>query len=407
MNFAIAVFPRVTKITLYLGRHGVDISDPGFRPSQQDCTPNASFWRPYLNGDSFPDLRSIKLHHHWARNPGKSANILAQASTEYELLGNRYSQWSNRHNKEAEQLGPCFGLEKLQEIFLESVPELSPSLLGQILNNQTSKAHNLKKLDIRFCSLNADTLKFLLQQRIDSLTHFTLFVPASSTADLNGINDDPQAPHLCSQIVSFCKNLVYLKYLTSHICRDLFLNEQEKGILKETGLSARLMDNSGEVDRHAIRQVLEAHRGKQARLRREQRLSESLAKARVDNPRIYASALELELDQEEEKRKRLIAGSKTPWKRSIIGLRGICSRDGRAAQWDELEELANMEETGVEWVLTSKLGWEKIMLSFVLRAQYLTDKLGCWLHKASRHSNGGLEEVVEPYTQELHDHFVD
>lgn len=356
MNFATAVFPRVTKITLYLGRHGVDISDPGFRPTPPpNCTPNASFWRPYLNGDSFPDLRSVKLHHHWARNPGNRANILAEATREYEFVGHRYLGLSNRHNKEPEQLGPCFGLEKLQEVFLESVPELSPSILGQILNNQASKAHSLKKLDIRFCSLDADTLNFLLQQQLDSLTHFTLFVPASSTDSLNGIIDDPQAPHLCSLIVSFCKNLVYLKYLTSHICRDLFLNEQEKGILKETGLSAQLMDNSGEVDRHAIRQVLEEHRGKQARLRREQRLSGSLAKARVNNPRIYASTLELELDQEEEKRKRLIAESKTPWKRSIIGLRGICSRDGRAAQWDELEELANMEETGVEWVLTSKL----------------------------------------------------
>lgn len=115
------------------------------------------------------------------------------------------------------------------------------------------------------------------------------------------------------------------------------------------------MDNSGEVDRQAIRQVLEEHRDKQARLRRKQRLSSSLAKARVDNPRSYVSALELELDQEEEKRKRLIAESKTPWKRSIIGVRGICSHDGGAAQWDELEELANMEEAGVEWVLISKL----------------------------------------------------
>lgn len=355
MNFATAVFPRVTKISLYLGRHGVGISDPGFQPSPPpNCTPNASFWRPYLNGDSFPDLRSLKLHNDWARHPGNPANILAQATREYAVLENRYFGLSTRHSKEPEQLGPCFGLEKLQEVFLESVPELSPSILGQILNNQASKAHNLKKLDIRFCNLDADTLNFLLQQQLDSLTHFTLFVSASSTADLNGIIDDPQAPHLCSQIVSFCKNLVYLKYLTSHICRDLFLNEQEKWILKETGLSAQLMDNRGEVDRQAIRQVLEEHRGKQARLHREQRLSGSLAKARVDNPRSYASALELELDQEEEKRKRLIAESKTPWKRSIIGLRGICSRDGRAAQWDELEELANMEEAGVEWALTSK-----------------------------------------------------
>lgn len=69
-----------------------------------------------------------------------------------------------------------------QEVFLESVPELSPSTLGQILNNQASRAHNLKKLDIRFCSLDADSLYFLLQQQLDSLTHFTLFVPASSTA---------------------------------------------------------------------------------------------------------------------------------------------------------------------------------------------------------------------------------
>lgn len=370
MNFGTAVFPRVTKITLFLGTHGADFNDPGFRPSpQQHCRPNASFWRPFLNGDSFPDLRSVKLHHYWARNPENSENILAQATTDYESIRNRYFHLSNRHGEEAEQLGPCFGLEKLQEIFLESVPELSPSLLGQILNNQVSKAHNLKKLDIRFCSLDADTLNFLLQQQIDSLTHFTLFVPASTYSPIG----DSQAPHLCSQIVSFCKNLVYLKYLTSHICHDLFLSEQEKGILKETGLSAQLMDNSGEVDRHAIRQVLEEHRGKQARLRREQRLSESLAKARVDNPGIYASTLELELDQEEEKRKRLIAESKTPWRRSIIGLKGICGRDGRAAQWDELEELANMEEAGVEWVLTSKLDWEKT-IPFLYFASAISDR---------------------------------
>lgn len=47
------------------------------------------------------------------------------------------------------------------------------------------------------------------------------------------------------------------------------------------------------------------------------------------------------------------------------------------------------------------------MLPLILRAQYLTDELGCWLQKASRHSNAGLEEAIEPYTRELHDHFVD
>ncbi len=339
----------MTKITIYLGSNGSAVGYPPAPRGPHVCKPDAAFWKPFLNGQSFPDLISVQLHHYWDRNPPGGADLLSQATENCYQTFRRIGQ--ARFDDSGGILGPCFGLEKLEEIFLDFIPELNSFLLGQILNNQASKALNLKKLELRFCNLEADTLAFLLGQQLDSLTHFTLLV----TREERSRHHPKKSPHLCPLMRSFCKNLAHLKYLASHVCHGLFIDEQEVEVLTQAGLLTGVVESSVQIDRHAIREVVEEHRTKKARASREGRVMESVAKAVSKNPRINNSALktniELEIDHEEETRRTSIAHSKAPWTRSIIALDGLCHGLGH---WAELQEFANVEEAGVEWILTSK-----------------------------------------------------
>lgn len=355
-NFANDTFPRVQKLVLYLGRN-IE-SNPDL---PNDCAPNAGFWSPFLNGESFPDLKSIQIHHCLATNPVDGANIMDQAhhigdqpqNHAYPLL--RQEHRPDRDLDGGESLGPCLGLEKLQEIFLESPPELNSFLLRQILDNQVSKASKLKKLELRFCNLETQSLAFLLEQEIPSLTHFTLLTNTSVREPSSfKSRDHGKSPHLCSLMRRFSRDLVYLKYAASHVCRELFFDEFERHSLKHI---TRIHDvgNDTPVDTHAIRQAIGRYRAKKALQYRNDRVDKATSEAQAKNPAINISTVrintELDIDREEQARRRHIEDSRTRWKRSIICWSNLC--DGING-WAELQLGADMGEVGVEWILTSR-----------------------------------------------------
>ena len=358
-KFAYDKFPRVTKLVLFLGTQTDDL-EPQIR---NQCVPNLGFWRPLLNGESFPDLKSVQIYHHWASIPSQGANILKQA--------NRCKQQDYGLNI-GRDLGPCPGLEKLEEIILENPPELNGSILLEILNNPDSKAVNLKNLDLRFCNLEVHSLAFLLQQEIDTLTHFTLLIGMKETQDFTRHHPGEPSPHLCPLLRCFSKNLVYFRYAASCVCRELFFDKFEMHRLKEDGVRTKIgilggaSDSHIHIDRHAIRQIITSHRVSKALTYRNARIRSAMAdaQARTSAINMVTSKInaELELDREEETRLRRINDSKTPWKRSIVAWSGLCDY---LDTWDELQEAANMEEAGIEWVLTSKF-WMLVLFMRIL-----------------------------------------
>ena len=319
----------------------------------------------------FPDLKSVEIHHFWAMVPPRGSNLINQAERCKYPLSSPPEYQSGRYNArhragtagqvltEGGNIGPCPGLEHLEEIYLESPPELNSPLLMQILNNEASKAIRLRKLELRFCYIELQTIANLLQQEVVTLRHFTLLI---GYEDSNGHRDYPPkpVPHLCPLLREFSKNLVELKFAACHVCREFFFTEEEIQCLRLNGLTNNIASSRGatddniNLDRHAIHQVITEHREKKISDYRNSRIVDAIAEAKRKKLSMLDSTVkintELQLDRENAARSRQIKDSMSPWKRSIISWDGLChGSDG----WAELQEGANMEEEGVNWVLTS------------------------------------------------------
>lgn len=362
-SFEKEVLPRVTKLVLFLGEFG-----GGHPPSsQRPCEPDPHFWFSFLNGTSYPDLKSIKIHHYWATIPPRAASLVDQAERCIYRSSSYYSTYirSRRHrtlglgSNGSESIGSYLGLEKLQEIYLESPPELDSALLMQILGNKESKASNLRRLELRFCDVGLATLSQLLQQELPTLKYFTLLL-GNTEHDLYA-NHSQQQPshHLCSLLRCFSKKLVQVKYAAPHVCRDLFFDENEINILRQSGVITNVggygvSQADLNPDRHAIRQSITEYRAKNVSKTCNDGIDETII---CTNPNVVSVkspstriAPKLLLEREEETRRRTIRDSKIPWKRSIICWKGLCHGTD---SWAELQEGANMDEEGVEWILTS------------------------------------------------------
>ncbi len=272
------------------------------------------------------------------------------------------------------------GLEKLEEIFLESPPELDSEQLMNILNNKDSKASRLRKLDLRFCEVDLQTISSLLGQEMNTLTHLTLLLGYRYYMDHYDKRREPP-PHLCPLVRQFSKNLVYLKYAARHVCRELFFADDEISALTQSGLVTNTdYEEAPEDDlisKAHIWQLIPQHRVRKSRAMRNRQVDEAIALAKADNSHLDVSTVkcntELRLDREEEARKRTIKDSTMPWKRSMIAWKGVCPGNG---SWAHLQAGASMEEEGIEVTLTS------ILISLVLsrdEAGILTiNQVGCW-----------------------------
>lgn len=370
----------MTKLILYLGESQAEHGswDGNSRPRNTACNPDGAFWSPYVDGITFPSLRSIEIHHYWATVPPQGSSLLDQAKIckypSISLPFGRYNagHWSGPYRRFGYEIldnglagtgsiGACPGLEKLEEIYLESPPELNSPLLMQILDNRDSKANSLRKLEIRFCHIEIQTVAMLLQQEVATLKQFTLLIGYKDSIGYTARHQEP-SPHLCPLLRQFSKNLVELRFAACHVCRELFFDEEEIQCLKESSVTnnitsfRRATDIDINIDRHAIHQTVSEYRTKKKLCYRNARIADAVAEAKgrnLPNPdsTIKVEA-ELQLDQEEHARSRKILDSKVPWKRSIISWEGICDD---SSGWAELQEGANTEEEGIDWVLTSGL----------------------------------------------------
>lgn len=127
----------------------------------------------------YHDLKSIRIHHYWATPQPQGANLLDQARHwKYPLwLPFQKPRYSDQISVLVRNRTASYGgLEKLEEIFLESAPELGSEDVMNILNTKVSEAFRLRKLSLRFCRADLQTVERLLEQKLTSLTHLTLLI---------------------------------------------------------------------------------------------------------------------------------------------------------------------------------------------------------------------------------------
>ena len=374
-------FPRVTKLILFVGRRSPVETLP--ECIRDTCMPNAKFWRPLVNGDSFPDCLSLEVRHYWAMTPPTHASL---------DLNERYNSYYARHNTAhrrgmtggqhglvdtpltADQIvGPTKGLKRFENIILEACPELDSLLLLQLLGNPDSVAANLAKLELRFCNLDFETISKLLYHAPPNLKHLVLLCWDDDWRFHS--NFAAEFPHLCPLIRDFSKKLVHLEFAASTVCRELFFNDDEMQALRKNGITTGLGAEGGAIesheklDGHAIWETIQACRRQKRSRHRTSRIQEAIEFTEAQSGETTTSSLfggvaggnlgaarvqrqaEVMLDEEEEQRTRLIEGSKIPWFRRIITWQGLCQSN---ATWDEVQLAAGMEEMGIEWVMASK-----------------------------------------------------
>ena len=377
-------FPRVTKLILFVGRH-----DPGesqAEPVRVLCMPNAKFWRPLVNGVSFPDCLDLEVRHYWAMTPPIHASLDLNKrynNDPYNARSNRARRRgiiAGRHRLmdtplEADQIvGPTKGLKTFENIMLEACPELDSLLLMQLLGNPDSVAVNLAKLELRFCNLSHEIISKLLYHAPPRLKHLVLLCwdddrqfSTTHTAEF---------PHLCPLIRDFSKKLVHLEFAASIVCRELFFDDYEIQSLRKNGITTGLGAEGGaieshkELDTHAIRETVQTCRRQKRSRHRTSRIQEAITTAEAQSGGTTTSSIfggsggggnlgaaraqrhaEGSLDEEEEQRTRSIEGSKIPWFRRIITWQGLCQPNDT---WEEVQLAAGIEEKGIEWVMASK-----------------------------------------------------
>lgn len=358
-------FPRVKTLILYVGIH--DPEETHIR-RQHRCAPSAKFFRPLVDGVSFPHLKNLEVRHHWATIPP------ANASLETDLRHHAYIMPQICFD----QLGRLDGLEKLESIVLESPPELDSAVLMQLVGNPKAVASNLTVLDLRFCELDSETVAQLFYHAPPKLARLSVLCGYDNHESRDYQPDHSRRAvtptHLCPLVREFGKRLVHLDFGAAHICRQLFFDEEEMRSLRECGIRTKLGANEDSdlenLDDYAVRQTIQHVRHRRHMAAREANLGQTLDTLHTSDqppdlttvsedslhnvdtdseiqPKKYAS-----LDEEEQQRRRLISRSNKKWFRRFIAWQGLCDLNDT---WTEMMLAADMEELGVEWVLASTL----------------------------------------------------
>ena len=366
-------FPRVTKLIVHVGNREPDSSHLVVpvghrRPTRGCCLPNAEFWKPFVNGDCFPDCKNLEIRHHWATTPPANASLKVRAEINY--FNDGYSR--RRFSSTTPSIGSTSGLKKLESILLEATPELNSPLLMLLLGNPNSVAAKLRTLDLRHCDLDEETISKLLYHAPPNLKHLALICQPR----WNHSWDSSDRPHLCPLIREFAKNLVHLEFAAPSICRELFFDDLERKSLRKSGITTGIGDRDGEIegseklDTVLIRDTIEACR-RQKRLKyRNERVKQAISTAKAPSSTTSASTslfggatntnnaavraqreMEFILDDEEESRRRLIESSKTRWFRRYITWGSLCCLSDT---WAEIQLAADMEEKGIELVVASE-----------------------------------------------------
>ena len=359
-------FPRVRSLVLCLGDK--DPEEPNM-PYVHECVPSAEFFRPFVNRLSFPDLKDFTLRHHWAITPPAHTTLDIQ----YHIQHQGRLHPARNHRSNVGSIGDPGGLDKLESIMLEAVPEFTPPVLTQLLGNPLAATSNLTNLDIRFCEVDHSTIAQLLHHAPPKLKRLCLMSrlgdrearlwdrmerrtgPSSTCASSH---------HLCPLLREYSKRLERLDYGALSVCRELFFSDDEILSLPET--------QSRNLDVYAIQQTIQAVRKHRKARQQNDRIQKTLQQldlstksfdsthSSVESATTTAASskaqmdVEAALDEEEAQRQRFIDGSRAKWTRRIIAFGGTCNKKRNDSySWDELKIAADMEEKGVHWLLAS------------------------------------------------------
>ena len=377
------VFPGVTRLVIYVGKHDSENNQVHDRETKS-CKPNAKFWRPFVNGSTFPDCENLEIRHHWSETPPTDASLdLRKHYPAFDMYSEAKLAGQGRYGHQllfGELIGPTDGLKRFKSIVLECPPEINPPLLMQLLGNPNAVAFNLTSLELRFCNLSYETYSLLLYHAPPNIKRLVLLCCDDPDLDYyRQYRSQEEIPHLCPLVRKFSQNLAHLEFGAAKVCRELFFDDLEMQSLLRGGIETNLGNSGGAVDKqfgnvdgHAIRETIQACRKQKRTEYRNDRIRQAVdaAKSSADSKAPSTSLFggskisdakqtaikaqrdtEALLDEEEAQRSRMIEGSKTPWFRRIVTYHGTCNS---AYPWEELQVAAEMEETGIEWVLASE-----------------------------------------------------
>ena len=417
INFGHEIFPRLTILRLHVGNH-----DPAetHQRSHDSCSVDPGYWSPFFDCATFPNLICLHIRHFWAACP------LPQVSLDLE----DHCKWSSSHGSfvygngigdrhlrgpftghAPTPIGNLDGLEKLQALKLEYVPELDGHLLMRILGDPNSSAANLTTLELRFCNLAETIIANLLFHAPPKLERVVLLcrrpdqlVPAWRD------RTDRQRPnvHLCPLLRHFAKNISHVEFGASGLCKQLLLDDAEILCLREEGISEGAPATRRSLDACAIQRSVRSYRTKARATSRDAGIyplkaagqtygsrdigSESICgndkirKREVPSTDKMRCEAERILDAAEERRKRSIQGSRLPWFRRYISWEGSCSLSDK---FEELQIAADIEEEGIVWVLASKEKQSVLQISDISLILCIDRRL----RLASQHISGSRHVV--------------
>ena len=353
-HFSNETFPRIKELSLYLGNHEYDEMH---QRQTGTCRPHATFWSSFFDGQAFPNLQSLQIRHFWKSEPQMDESLdlsdgCGYANPYVDFAENHTygSPHRKRHHSGEPSIG-FEGVEKLQTIVLEYVPELDAQVLMQLLGNPNMTAGNLTQLDLRFCDLPNSILAQLLFHAPPNLDRLTLLCRRSnqSSSQFYDYRDGLEKVHLCPLLREYAKKLTYLEYGASHICKHLFFDELEIEEIRKNGITTCVggpvgeLLTRGKLDLAAIQRAVERCRLQVKAATREARINTGL---KEQKPRAEATAaseslfggtsdfvskemircrIDSMIDEEEEKRRRLISNAKKPWCRRFMAWDGLVS----------------------------------------------------------------------------------
>lgn len=384
MNFAQESFPRLKRLQLYVGNHDPEETH---QRNLDECGVNPYYWSPFFDGVTFPQLTALHVRHFWAVCPQSSASLDLEDHCKWSnshggfiygngLGGRRGHNKPNLAPHRQPAIGSLEGLEKLESLKLEYVPELDASILTRILGNPRSSAANLTTLELRFCNLEEAMLERLIIHAPPKLVRVVLLCRRPDqliSSTWEHVHSRRPEVHLCPLIRRFAKNLVHVEFGATRVCKQLILEETEIANLRQEGIIEGPEKLERRLDASAIEQSVRTCRTKARIVAREARINRSILNDGIcgdarhndkmaigkETQRICTEQhattmrweIERELDAEEEERNRMIKDSNTPWFRRYVSWEGSCSGSDR---FEELQIAADMEEKGIVWVLAGR-----------------------------------------------------
>ncbi|KAK6355101.1 hypothetical protein TWF696_004225 [Orbilia brochopaga] len=340
-------FPRVTNLILDLsgdaparssrgGSSSMDTVIPrrrhiaagySYGTSGGTCVPNTAFWTRFFNGQCFPDLQKLELHHRSRRHPSNAYGFGREAILFTEM--------------------DTVGLAKIERLVMNSVPEFNDAVLMAGLQH----APLLTDLHIEDCSVSYEALDKLLLHALPVLERLVLRVsPKSEHAEIvrhqMNIRKPPvNNPHLCPHFRRSGRNLKHCEFSAPYICRDIFVDGYEVMKLSEAGHPGVLEgDPTGEIVSGYLDAVLVTTTIN--RLRQSRETDSGPPRTATDGKTAEEDAASI--DKERALRTRRAKIERERWTRKLHVLRGICVEGDT---FKELVVLAETEEPGVTWTV--------------------------------------------------------